>query len=87
MIAVIPFTSKILEPCQSSIAYRPPNPWTMGILSLLAEIYNLPNLKMNLKFDIEVLNIPFFDSFFIDFVSALATHGHAKCSFGILGAI
>ncbi|ONM19753.1 zinc finger (MYND type) family protein / programmed cell death 2 C-terminal domain-containing protein [Zea mays] len=55
MIAVIPFTSKILEPCQSSIAYRPPNPWTMGILSLLAEIYNLPNLKMNLKFDIEVL--------------------------------
>ncbi|AQL10308.1 CCR4-NOT transcription complex subunit 1 isoform X7 [Zea mays] len=55
MIAVIPFTSKILEPCQSSIAYRPPNPWTIGILSLLAEIYNLPNLKMNLKFDIEVL--------------------------------
>ncbi|XP_051196211.1 uncharacterized protein [Lolium perenne] len=55
MIAVVPFTSKILEPCHSSIAYRPPNPWTMGILSLLAEIYNLPNLKMNLKFDIEVL--------------------------------
>ncbi|KAI5070413.1 hypothetical protein GOP47_0014756 [Adiantum capillus-veneris] len=55
MIAVIPFTSKILEPCQSSLAYQPPNPWTMGILSLLAEIYNLPNLKMNLKFDIEVL--------------------------------
>jgi hypothetical protein len=26
----------------------------MGILSLLVEIYNLPNLKMNLKFDIEV---------------------------------
>ncbi|KAL5812656.1 hypothetical protein ACOSQ3_027606 [Xanthoceras sorbifolium] len=55
MIAVIPFTSKILEPCHSSIAYRPPNPWTMAILSLLAEIYALPNLKMNLKFDIEVL--------------------------------
>uniref|UniRef100_A0A0D9Z0T8 CCR4-Not complex component Not1 C-terminal domain-containing protein n=1 Tax=Oryza glumipatula TaxID=40148 RepID=A0A0D9Z0T8_9ORYZ len=55
MIAVIPFTSKILEPCRSSIAYRPPNPWTMGILSLLAEIYNLPNLKMNLKFEIEVV--------------------------------
>ncbi|KAL2892492.1 CCR4-NOT transcription complex subunit 1 [Bienertia sinuspersici] len=55
MIAVIPFTSKILEPCQSSLAYRPPNPWTMGILALLAEIYAMPNLKMNLKFDIEVL--------------------------------
>ncbi|XP_050238653.1 uncharacterized protein LOC126688113 isoform X2 [Mercurialis annua] len=55
MIAVIPFTSKILEPCQSSLAYRPPNPWTMAILGLLAEIYSMPNLKMNLKFDIEVL--------------------------------
>ncbi|XP_022770231.1 CCR4-NOT transcription complex subunit 1-like isoform X3 [Durio zibethinus] len=55
MIAVIPFTSKILEPCQSSLAYQPPNPWTIGILALLAEIYSMPNLKMNLKFDIEVL--------------------------------
>ncbi|XP_059651610.1 uncharacterized protein LOC132299153 [Cornus florida] len=55
MIAVIPFTSKVLEPCQNSMAYKPPNPWTMGILGLLAEIYAMPNLKMNLKFDIEVL--------------------------------
>ncbi|XP_019058124.1 PREDICTED: CCR4-NOT transcription complex subunit 1 isoform X2 [Tarenaya hassleriana] len=55
MIAVIPFTSKVLEPCHNSIAYQPPNPWTMGILGLLAEIYSMPNLKMNLKFDIEVL--------------------------------
>ncbi|KHG29327.1 CCR4-NOT transcription complex subunit 1 [Gossypium arboreum] len=58
MIAVIPFTSKILEPCQSSLAYQPPNPWTMGILSLLAEIYSMPNLKMNLKFDIEGASPP-----------------------------
>ncbi|KAF9687700.1 hypothetical protein SADUNF_Sadunf02G0120300 [Salix dunnii] len=55
MIAVIPFTSKVLEPCQNSLAYQPPNPWTMGILGLLAEIYSMLNLKMNLKFDIEVL--------------------------------
>ncbi|XP_047337457.1 CCR4-NOT transcription complex subunit 1 [Impatiens glandulifera] len=55
MIAVIPFTSKVLEPCQNSAAYQPPNPYTMGILKLLAEIYAMPNLKMNLKFDIEVL--------------------------------
>ncbi|KAL5134617.1 CCR4-NOT transcription complex subunit 1 [Glycine soja] len=55
MIAVIPFTSKVLEPCLNSLAYQPPNPWTMGILGLLAEIYSMPNLKMNLKFDIEVL--------------------------------
>ncbi|XP_076917682.1 uncharacterized protein LOC143577845 isoform X1 [Bidens hawaiensis] len=55
MIAVIPFTSKILESCSNSIAYQPPNPWTMGVLGLLAEIYAMPNLKMNLKFEIEVL--------------------------------
>ncbi|KAL8091899.1 uncharacterized protein LOC141692281 isoform X1 [Apium graveolens] len=55
MIALIPFTSKILEPCHNSLAYQPPNPWTMGILALLTEIYAMPNLKMNLKFDIEVL--------------------------------
>ncbi|XP_019056501.1 PREDICTED: CCR4-NOT transcription complex subunit 1-like [Tarenaya hassleriana] len=55
MIAVIPFTSKVLEPCRNSLAYQPPNPWTMGILGLLTEIYAMPNLKMNLKFDIEVL--------------------------------
>jgi CCR4-NOT transcription complex subunit 1 len=54
LVIVILLFFQILEPCQSSIAYRPPNPWTMGILSLLVEIYNLPNLKMNLKFDIEV---------------------------------
>ncbi|KAB1225230.1 CCR4-NOT transcription complex subunit 1 [Morella rubra] len=57
MIAVIPFTSKILEPCQSSLAYQPPNPWTMGILGLLVEIYSMPNLKMNLKFDIEYASL------------------------------
>lgn len=45
---------QILEPCKNSRAYRPPNPWTMAILGLIAEIYVLPNLKMNLKFDIEV---------------------------------
>ncbi|KAI3693882.1 hypothetical protein L1987_76837 [Smallanthus sonchifolius] len=55
MIAVIPFTSKILESCSNSLAYQPPNPWTMGVLGLLAEIYAMPNLKMNLKFEIEVL--------------------------------
>ncbi|CAI5954737.1 unnamed protein product, partial [Closterium sp. NIES-65] len=55
MIAIIPFTSKILEPCANSVIYQPPNPWTVGILGLLVEIYSLPNLKLNLKFDIEVL--------------------------------
>ncbi|KAJ0579837.1 putative MIF4G-like domain superfamily, CCR4-NOT transcription complex subunit 1 [Helianthus annuus] len=46
---------EILESCSNSLAYQPPNPWTMGVLALLAEIYAMPNLKMNLKFEIEVL--------------------------------
>nr|XP_043625741.1 CCR4-NOT transcription complex subunit 1-like [Erigeron canadensis] len=55
MIGVIPFISKILESCKHSLAYQPPNPWTMGILELLAEVYAMPNLKLYLKFEIEVL--------------------------------
>ncbi|PWA61470.1 CCR4-Not complex component, Not1, C-terminal [Artemisia annua] len=55
MIGVIPFTSKILESCKNSLAYQPPNPWTMAILGLLTEIHAMKNLKANLKFEIEIL--------------------------------
>ncbi|KAL8154848.1 hypothetical protein AgCh_000260 [Apium graveolens] len=34
MIALIPFTSKILEPCHNSLAYQPPNHWTMPVFSV-----------------------------------------------------
>ncbi|PWA61468.1 CCR4-Not complex component, Not1, C-terminal [Artemisia annua] len=54
-IGVIPFTSKILESCKKSLAYQPPNPWTMAILGLLAEIHAMKNLKANLKFEIKIL--------------------------------
>ncbi|KAD3640094.1 hypothetical protein E3N88_29317 [Mikania micrantha] len=43
----------ILESDSNSLEYQAPNPWTMGVLPLLAEIYAIPNLKMNLKFEIE----------------------------------
>eukprot|EP00898_Chlorokybus_atmophyticus_P005844 jgi/Chlat1/6260/Chrsp44S05774 len=55
MIAVIPFVSKVLESCKNSKIFRPPNPWVMAVISLLAEIYAVPELKLNLKFEIEVL--------------------------------
>eukprot|EP00951_Prasinocladus_malaysianus_P006569 scaffold46727_cov38-Prasinocladus_malaysianus.AAC.1 len=55
MIAVIPFVHKVLEPCSQSKVYKPPNPWVMGIMALLAEIYSLDKLKLNLKFEIEML--------------------------------
>ncbi|GJQ08903.1 hypothetical protein GpartN1_g694.t1 [Galdieria partita] len=55
LIAAIPFTAKVLDSCKKSKIFRPPNPWLMAILSLLKELYNLPDLKLNLKFEVEVL--------------------------------
>lgn len=54
MFAVLPFITKVIEPCQSTMVYRLPNPWTTAILGLLAEIYLLENLQKNLQFEIEI---------------------------------
>jgi len=51
----IPFVCKTLEPCARSKVFRPPNPWLMAVISLLAELYHHAELKLNLKFEIEVL--------------------------------
>jgi CCR4-NOT transcription complex subunit 1 len=55
LIAVVPFVAKVLESCTNSRIFRPPNPWTMLILSLFAELHPLNDLKLNIKFEIEVL--------------------------------
>ena len=55
MIAVIPFVAKIMEPARGSRVWAPPNPWTMALLGLLSEIYSRPDLKLNLKFEVERL--------------------------------
>ncbi|CAK5279384.1 unnamed protein product [Mycena citricolor] len=55
LIVAIPFVCKTLEPCSKSKVFRPPNPWLMGIVSFLAELYHFAELKLNLKFEIEVL--------------------------------
>ena len=55
MIGIIPFIAKVLEPCKDNIIFRPPNPWTMAVLSLMCEIYNERDLKLNLKFEMERL--------------------------------
>ncbi|KGL84887.1 CCR4-NOT transcription complex subunit 1 [Tinamus guttatus] len=38
-----------------SVVFRPPNPWTMAIMNVLAELHQEHDLKLNLKFEIEVL--------------------------------
>ncbi|KAA8914274.1 CCR4-Not complex component, Not1-domain-containing protein [Sphaerosporella brunnea] len=55
LIVVLPFTCKVLEQATKSTAFRPPNPWLMAILRLLKEMYDNVALKLNLKFEIEVL--------------------------------
>ncbi|KAK7414488.1 CCR4-NOT core subunit cdc39 [Neonectria punicea] len=55
LIVVIPFVCKVLTQGATSAVFRPPNPWLMDIIHLLIELYHHAELKLNLKFEIEVL--------------------------------
>ena len=52
---VIKFTCAVLSEGVKSVVFRPPNPWMIEIIGLLLELYDLPELKINSKFAIEVL--------------------------------
>ena len=47
--------AKVLEACGKSKIFAPPNVWVMAHMRLLVEIYTIPELKLNLKFEIELL--------------------------------
>jgi CCR4-NOT transcription complex subunit 1 len=55
LLVAIPFVCKTLEPCSQSQVFKPPNPWLMAVLSLLAELYHFTELKLNPRFEIEML--------------------------------
>ena len=55
LLYVVPFVAKVLESCEKSRIFKPPNPWTVGVLCVLGELHQMPDLKLNLKFEIEVL--------------------------------
>lgn len=55
LLYVVPFIAKVLESSVRSVVFRPPNPWTMAIMNVLAELHQEHDLKLNLKFEIEVL--------------------------------
>ncbi len=55
LIVVVPFVAKILAAAAESRVFKPPNAWTMAQLRVLIELYNLPDLKLILKFETEVL--------------------------------
>jgi len=35
--------------------FKPRNPWTMSVMNCLAELHEEPDLKLTLKFEVEVL--------------------------------
>lgn len=55
LLIVIPFVCSVLTQVTKSTVFRPPNPWTVEIVRLLLEIYNDGDIKLNQKFEIEVL--------------------------------
>lgn len=55
LTAVLPMACKILEAVEKSRVFKLPCPWTTGLLSLVAEIHGVPDLKTNLSFEVEVL--------------------------------
>ncbi|KAF2262786.1 Not1-domain-containing protein [Lojkania enalia] len=55
LLIVIPFTCKVLVQAAKSRVFKPPNPWLMEIIRVLMELYHFADLKLNQKFEIEVL--------------------------------
>ena len=55
LIAVCSFVAKIVEGVKTSTIFRPPNPWLMALLGVLRDLYETDDLKMNIKFEVQVL--------------------------------
>jgi CCR4-NOT transcription complex subunit 1 len=55
LIVAIPFVCRTLDGCADSTVFQLPNPWLVAVLSLLSELYHFAELKLNLKFEIEML--------------------------------
>eukprot|EP00201_Polytomella_parva_P023944 CAMPEP_0175046392 /NCGR_PEP_ID=MMETSP0052_2-20121109/5008_1 /TAXON_ID=51329 ORGANISM="Polytomella parva, Strain SAG 63-3" /NCGR_SAMPLE_ID=MMETSP0052_2 /ASSEMBLY_ACC=CAM_ASM_000194 /LENGTH=614 /DNA_ID=CAMNT_0016310139 /DNA_START=155 /DNA_END=1995 /DNA_ORIENTATION=+ len=55
LMSVLPFIQKLLECCKDSKVFRPANPMIAGILSVLAELHSMKDLKMNNMFSIELV--------------------------------
>ena len=52
---IIPFTCNVLVQGTKSIVFKPPNPWVVEIMATLLELYFHFDIKLNHKFEIEVL--------------------------------
>ncbi|CCF60324.1 hypothetical protein KAFR_0J02600 [Kazachstania africana CBS 2517] len=52
---IVPFVCKVLMCASDSKIFKPPNPWTVGILKVLLELNEKANWKLSLTFEVEVL--------------------------------
>lgn len=55
LFIVIPFVCKVLMEGKCSRVFKPPNPWIITILGLLAELYSYAEIKIKSKYEIEML--------------------------------
>lgn len=55
LIAVCSFVAKIVEGSKDSRIFRPSNPWISALLGVFRELYDIEDLKMNIKFEVQVL--------------------------------
>lgn len=55
LLYIIPFVVKCLTASSKSTIFGPRCAWIYSLLKVLVEIHNEPDLKLNLKFEIEVL--------------------------------
>ena len=55
LMPICSFVCKILEGCKGSVIFKFPNPWFMSLFGLLKEIHTIPGIKMNIKFDVELV--------------------------------
>lgn len=55
LLYIVPFVVKCLTASSKSQIFGPRCAWVYSILKVLAEIHNEPDLKLNLRFEIEVL--------------------------------
>jgi CCR4-NOT transcription complex subunit 1 len=55
MMLLVPFVAKVLDTSQYSRIFHAPNPWLMSMLGLFKELHSISDLKIALKFEVEVL--------------------------------
>ena len=46
LLFAVPFVCNVLRAVADSKVFAPPNSWTMGLLGLLVEIHNIPDIKV-----------------------------------------